>query len=257
MDGVDVQGHITTEVDVSHVAPPYEALVIGAVGALEEALGTGLVAVYVYGSVATGAATPPTSDLDLVAIVADGTDAGPVAEVAAALSARHAGAVREVAIGTDTRTALAAGTPEAHANRCFLRHYCALVWGEDVAAGFPACRPTPELAVAFAGDVAGHVERLLARLAAGPDPGFPAFAARRLLLAAAPLVSVLAGTWTTSRSEAVRLIARHHPAWEAQAQELARWLAGEPPRREVGALIESFGEWLAGPVVAAVGALSE
>ncbi len=250
-EGIDAHGFVVTGVDATRIAPSYGAIVDEAVAELRAAYGDRLVAVYVYGSVATGAARPPGSDLDMVAIFADDADPAPAATLAGVLSERYAATVREVAIGTGTEAGLAAGSSEAHANRCFLKHYCALVAGRDVAEGFSPCRPTPELALGFAGDVAGHVARLLERYDQGA-PDFPAVAARRLLLAAAPLVSVLAGTWTTSRIEAVRLTAAHHPERAAEARELARWLAGASPTVDVRALVVSFGRWLAGPVVEAV-----
>lgn len=86
-------------------------------------LGDILHGLYVYGSVATGQARPPRSDLDLYAVTRQPAVAA-CRSVGHVLSGQFAGTVRGVGISTVVLDAVWADDAAGQAERCFIRHYC-------------------------------------------------------------------------------------------------------------------------------------
>src|SRR5262245_26818068 len=96
-EGVDDDGYIVSGADFGHIAAVYHPVLDSCVSALVSRV-DGLVSVYVYGSVATGRASPPRSDIDLL-VVTTGSDSGDAAQrVAQDLSARHRHLARDVGV---------------------------------------------------------------------------------------------------------------------------------------------------------------
>jgi uncharacterized protein len=196
---------------------------------------------YLYGSVATGQARPPDSDLDLLALWRSTVDAS---ATAAALSARHATVVREVGLAQASVDSL---TDEA--NRCFLKHYCVPLAGRDRRADLPRCRPSRALADGFNDDLPVVVERLRSAVDSATTPSERIVAvrkaARRLLLAVATIESVSHGTWSTDRAQGAALLAQHHPQWTDVASRALTWSAGGGTIDGAAELF-ALGEWLTG-----------
>jgi uncharacterized protein len=245
-EGVDAAGYLVTGVGRDRVPAAYEPLLADCVGTLADDRLDGL---YVYGSVATGQARPPASDLDLLAVWTAPADrpaavdgpapaGGPVPPpgvpaLVAGLSARWAGLVREVGLASATVADL-----DRPADACFLRHYCVPLAGRDRRAELPRCRPSRALADGFNDDLPAVVARQRAAIAAAADrPAAVRRAARRLLLAVATIESVSHATWSTDRGTGAALLAAHHPEWAATAD---RMLTGTAGADEVLAL----GDWL-------------
>src|SRR5690349_12201223 len=107
-EGVDAAGLIVTGAAIERVPPAYQPVVADCTTSLLTAFGAHLHGLYLYGSVATGQARPPQSDLDLLAVWAVDVSAVEVASVEATLSTRHADLVREVSIATARLAEIAA-----------------------------------------------------------------------------------------------------------------------------------------------------
>jgi len=208
---------------------------------LTAAFGDPLDGLYLYGSIATGQARPPDSDLDLLALWS--SPVGGAEAVAAALSARHRSTVRAVGLAQSTVADL-----ESEADRCFLRHYCVLLAGRDRRASLPRCRPSRALADGFNGDLPALVARLRSQVEAARTPAELAIAAtgaaRRLLLAVATVESVSHATWSTDRATGAALLAEHHPEWRFVARRAVEWSAGRGNPDGVEDLLR-LGDWLA------------
>jgi hypothetical protein len=112
-EGVDVDGYLATGAALVNVPPAYRPVVDDCVAALTAF--PELDGLYLYGSVATGQARPPDSDLDLLALWTSTVD---VSGTVAALSARHAAVVREVGLAEAGVDSLA-----DEADRCFLKRW--------------------------------------------------------------------------------------------------------------------------------------
>jgi uncharacterized protein len=247
-EGVGPDGTVTTGAGRSALPSVYRELVEAAVAELTSTLREALHSVYVYGSVATGQARPPRSDLDLVVVL---RRPAPVDEVARRLSDHHRAVVREVAIGSVLVDTLARDDATGAAERCFLRHYCVHLVGPDLRRAYGPCRASIDLAVGFNGDLRAALDAARARLAAD-EPGrgeLEAKICRKILMAAATLLSAREGGWSTDRETAVTLIGRHAPELHdlaAEALARAHPASGDPGGR--GAARDGSGSAIHVPV---------
>lgn len=242
-------GTITTGAAPGRIPPVYAVLVDDAVETLSGALGDTLHSLYLYGSVATGQARPPGSDLDLI-VVLEHLVPEVVGAAAGELSGRHRHLVREVGIGSVDVATLNRGDATGHAERCFLKHYAVHLAGSDLRLAYPPCQSTAQLAAGFNGNLCTVLAETRRRLASEDDEGARAELAarvcRKILMAAATLLSVRDGDWSTDRSEAVELVRRHAPDLGALAADALRWCDSTPPADTNGALeiIDRLGGWL-------------
>jgi uncharacterized protein len=239
-EGLDADGFIVTGANPSNIGPPYDAVVADVRHAVTQELADELHSLYLYGSVATGRARPPISDVDVAVIVTSRSARDRCRDLGAELTSRHRHIAREVGLSAGLLAGVLAGTDSGRAERCFLRHYCVHVSGSDLREGFPRCRPDRSLAREFIGDLASTLERFRAELAdpaQSPDEVGIA-AARRLLLAAAVLYSSASGGWSTDRATGARMLARHHRRQAFAAETAVRWSAlvpGDPLAQPIDA----------------------
>jgi len=249
-EGVDADGVIVTGVDPERIPPAYRPVLTDCTHRLGLVLGDRLHSLYLYGSVATGRARPPQSDLDLMAVWSSDIDAGEAAAAAAELSARHAALVREVAVASSTLAGVLADDRDGLGLRCFLRHYCLWLAGSDLRPSLRPCTPSRAVADGFNDDVRALVERWRADLDAAHTAAAVAAvaraAARKLLLVTATLESAEHGGWSTDRATGAELLAANHPEWARTARLAAGWCAdaGTPAAQDVRRLLD-LGDWLA------------
>ena len=228
-EGVDADGYLVTGAAVANIPPAYQRVIADCVAALTAY--PELDGLYLYGSVATGQARPPDSDLDLLALWTSPADAS---ATAAALSARHAAVVREVGLAEASVDSLS-----DDADRCFLKHYCVPLAGRDRRDDLPRCRPSRALALGFAGDLPAVLRSIVDT---APTPEVAARkVARRLLLGVATIESASHGTWSTDRATGAALLAEHHPRWIDVAARAVEMSAGAPG--DVTDLL-ALGNWL-------------
>jgi predicted nucleotidyltransferase len=247
LEGVDASGHITTGVDRTRIVAPFDGVLADCAETLRRVLGSGLHGLYVYGSVATGQATPRRSDLDLYAVVSDDAAASRCTRLGTELSDRHRDIVRDVGIARISLEQLFSDGDTGQADRCFLKHYCVNIAGTDLRSELPACRPTPTIAREFIGDLAGTFEMFRHRLAGGADVA--GNVARKLLRSAAVHFSVEDGGWSTAGRVGADLIAMRNPRYAATAEAVLPWSqpSSEIPTAtpaEVRAVLDGLGSWL-------------
>ncbi len=210
-EGIALDGTIVTGARRDGVPAPFEPLLAKAAASIGDA------SLYVYGSVANGTARIPESDVDLLAI---GLAANRAAALGAALSERFGELCRAVEVAAAVPGDFAGDGDEAYGGRVFLRHYCVHVAGPDPAVGLPAYPADIDAARGFNGDIGRHVAGWREALAAGAEPAeLGRRAARKALLAAAGLVSVREGIWTTDREVAAG-------RWGGSAGRLLLWSRG-------------------------------
>ncbi|MFA9431113.1 nucleotidyltransferase domain-containing protein [Egicoccus sp. AB-alg2] len=249
-EGVAADGTIVTGADAAHLDVAFAPVVDDAVSRLRAEVGASLHGIYLYGSVATGQAVVARSDLDLIVVLRTTVDAA-LGDVAAEVGRRHRDVVRGVAVGTVTFEDFWRPDPAAAADRCFLRHYTVYLAGEDLRPTLPACRPSTELAVGFNGDLGAVLADVRRRLETTTDPAARAAlevrVCRKLLMAAATLLSVETGGWSTDRATGAALVARVAPALRASAEAALRRSeegAGLADEDELLRLVDGLGAWL-------------
>jgi hypothetical protein len=218
-EGVDPLGYIVTGVRRDRIAGPFVAVIDAAIAAVESASRPS--SLYVYGSVATGMARCPSSDVDLLVI---GMDPDTADAIARRLSREFTERCRSVDIAVGQLEGLHGDTDSAYGNRAFLRHYCAHLCGPPAHAGLPAFLAGRQVARGFNGDLAEHARRWRSELEEGLDPANLARRiARKTLLAVSGLVSIHDATWTTDRLSAARRWSVLEPQWATALANLVRW----------------------------------
>lgn len=218
-EGVAADGTITTGVARSRVPPPFEPVLSTAVGVIAAAGRD--VSAYLYGSVATGQARQPRSDVDLLTV---GLGPGRAAELGRELSGQFSGLCRGVEIAAATPEDLAGESDGAYGFRVFLRHYCLYLAGPDYRRGLPRFPADARAARGLNADIARHAARWRDALAAGEEPRrLGRRLARKTLLAVAGLVSIHDATWTTDRAFAAHRWAEIEPELGSDLRALLAW----------------------------------
>lgn len=241
-EGVTPQGTIRTGASRDAVAPIWEPVLAAAVDALP-----GGASLYVYGSVATGTAEVPRSDVDLLSI---GLPAEEAARSSADLSARFRELCREVSIAPASWADLEGDGDASYGFRVFLRHYCVRLAGDDPSAGLPGYPADARAARGFNGDIARHAAGWLDELDGEADVARLATRiSRKTLLAVAGLVSVRDGTWSTDRRNCAARWNELEP--DLPVDTLMTWL--DSPATERAEVIQV----LHGPVAAIVQAFDD
>jgi uncharacterized protein len=198
LEGVTVDGLIRTGASLERVPDGFVPVLDAARDLIISSASDA--SLYVYGSVATGCARSPDSDVDLLTI---GLASDTAAALSATLSNRFASMCRGVELAVSAPEDFVGDHDDAYGGRVFLHHYCVRLAGADhdhVDVGFPA---DARAARGFNGDIAQCLRDWRGALDQ-EHPGVLGRAiARKTLLAVAGLVSVHDRTWTTDRQRAV------------------------------------------------------
>ena len=235
-EGVTPDGLIRTGAAHGAIASTWTPVLQDAVAAVDAVAGGA--SLCVYGSVATGCAVVPSSDVDLLSV---GMPARQARRLAAELSVRYRDWCREVSIAPASWAQVAADSDEGLGLRVFLRHYCVHLAGDDLADGLPAYRADRRAARGFNGDLAEHLERWALEVDDEADAARLATRiARKTLLAVAGLVSLRDATWSTDRRTAASRWNELEPG--ASVEVLVEWLDTPPGDRT------AIREVLEGPV---------
>lgn len=180
---------------------------------------------YLYGSVATGQARAPTSDVDLFTIDLDVDASSGIGET---LSRQFSRLCRAVDIGAASTNDYVGDSDAAYGNRVFLRHYCVHVAGPPHHNGLRDYPADVRAARGFNGDIAIHAERWRLALETGDNSAELARRlARKSLLAVAGLVSIHDRTWTTDRANSAHRWAEIEPKLRSGLSALLRWTDGQ------------------------------
>lgn len=192
---------------------------------------------YVYGSVATGQAQIPTSDIDLLTIQLPVDAANQISRV---LSSRFNDLCRGVAIAVSTASDFVGDGDEKYGGRVFLHHYCVHLAGPErdrAVEDFPA---DARAVRGFNGDIALHARRWRHDLARVKPDVLGRRVARKTLLAVAGLVSIHDNTWSTDREHAARRWSQIEPDRADDLERLLAWSAerSRPTRSRVAKMLD-------------------
>jgi hypothetical protein len=244
LEGLDREGVIQTSASIDNISDQFRPVLDATVAAIRAE--TPAASVYVYGSVATGQAVRPASDVDFLTIGLDNAGATQIGE---SQSVRFRELCRGVEIAAASPSDFVGDSDEAYGGQVFLHHYCVHLAGTDLdtaTTGFPGDR---RAARGFNGDIGRHLVGWRDAADTTNSAELGRRIARKTLLAVAGLVSVHDATWTTDRVRAARRWSDVHPPLRAGLDELLAWVAGDAADRQaidrsldgvVASIVEQF-----------------
>jgi hypothetical protein len=218
-EGVGPDGTILTGARRERVPVAFEPIIAAAVDGIRAISSD--VALYLYGSVATGRARIGESDVDLLTV---GLPTVAAEAIGSDLSHRFSSVCRGVEISTTQPRDFSRESDEAYGNKVFLRHYCVHIHGRihaDLSMNFLA---DSRAARGFNGDIDVAAQQWRNALDRGADPSTIAYRlARKTLLAVASLVSVHDEIWTTDRARAAARWGEIDPPTASDMAKLLDW----------------------------------
>jgi hypothetical protein len=226
-EGLDRDGLIRTSASIDNIVEQFRPILDATVSAIRAE--TNSASVYLYGSVVTGQAVSPSSDVDVLTI---GLDSRVATQISTSQSIRFRDLCRGVEIAAASPSDLVGDSDETYGNRVFLHHYCVHLSGTDLdtaTTGFPGDR---RAARGFNGDIDQHLVRWCDALQTMNPGELGRRIARKTLLAVAGLVSVHDRTWTTDRERATRRWSAIHPPLCDGLDELLAWANGHSADRQ-------------------------
>jgi len=217
-EGLSVSGMIVTGARRDRVPAAFEPVVEAA---LDRVRNRGRGSLYVYGSVATGAAQRGLSDVDLLTVGVPRSEADAIGHE---LSAAFTGTCRAVEVAAAEPQDYVGDGDESYGNRVFLRHYRVHLAGSDGRVSLPDFPGDERAARGFNGDIACHARRWREALdRRDPRATLGRQAARKTLLAVAGLVSIQDNGWTTDRATAAQRWSQIEPSTAEELAMLLRW----------------------------------
>ncbi|WP_420863219.1 hypothetical protein [Algirhabdus cladophorae] len=247
--GVDDEGFIKTEVMASKIQVPYFKLVEDVKNRLGHVTGNQLHGLHLYGSVVTGKAQVPTSDLDVLVVLRQQpteTLTSQIKTAEAALSQKYSHIARDVAVGITFPKEIDA---DLYGIGCFIKHLCVCVLGEEMQASLPRFKPTQQVAKAFNGDFEKVREKYLSQLETTPPEGISRLSeqiSRKFIRTGFSLVTAREQSWTTDPQMACDAFAKYYPDKAADMQRTLQ-ISKQPgvSKRDLLELLVGFGGWLA------------
>ena len=227
-EGLDDDGLIHTSASIDRISGPLRRVLDSTIDAIRVAAPGA--SVYAYGSVTTGQAKSPTSDVDILTI---GLDDAVASQIGDTQSTQFRDLCRSVEIAAASPEDFVGDSDEAYGGRVFLHHYCVHLAGADldaVTTRFPGDR---RAARGFNGDIDNHLSRWRGAVDTSDPAALGRRIARKTLLAVAGLVSVHDDTWTTDRAQAARRWSEVHPTLRVGLDELVAWADGTEDADEV------------------------
>lgn len=218
---VDADGFIAC-LPATPLQPAFRPVVDEVIELLHARLGAQVHSIYLYGSVAKGAAVAGVSDLDVCLITQCALNAAErdsLGAIAEHVQAQHP-LISKVDFDCGT-LAEALADENRFSWGYWLKHHCRCVSGEDLASRFSRFTPSREIAVAVNGDFIPVVQGYLQQLAeTGNARQIQRAAARKLLRATNLLRRAEDNDWPETLEECASWVVRRFP----QQQQAIGWL---------------------------------
>ena len=240
---------IRKEVSLNKVKDVYRPVVEEVMKSFLE-LTDGIHSIYLYGSVATGKAKSPSSDLDILVILKEPPSSlltNAFNDLGREHSLTKSHLFREVGLGvTDLSVVLYGGDPLGW--RFFIQILCVRLYGEELYDEEPLFRPTTALARELQSDMAEAMRRAVERIRATSREEQRIRiqgAMKKIIRAAFGLVMERENHWTVDLDEMAELFCKHYPEQEKNMEIVVQLLRAETPsEKEAIFIIEKFGYWV-------------
>jgi hypothetical protein len=220
------EGYIQTGARRDRIAMVFEPVIEAAIKQIERLdreLSPSARSLYISGSVATGSAVVPASDVDLLTV---GFLSQATKRISEELSTTFKSICRAVEVAASMQQDFEGDTDEAYGGRIFVKHYCLHLWGHKLSVPSTPYPGDKRAARALNGDIAACYQRWRGIEQQQSAEQLGRSVARKSLLAVAGLISVHDHTWCTDRlTSALRWI-QLHPRWQLDCNRLIAWSDG-------------------------------
>ncbi|WP_245579662.1 nucleotidyltransferase domain-containing protein [Alteribacter aurantiacus] len=246
--GLDLNGFIVSDVSKDKIDHVYLPCIRESIDCLRKAFPEKLHSVYVYGSVARGEAIAVRSDLDLIAMFKcqlSTKETAALKSLGEELSHKYRSNVREV--GMAVANVEYTLDPFNYYENAFIKELCVCVYGEDLGKQFGPYKLTPEIPIAFNGDICESLTRTLNKFILASDEEVQIISqgfARKLIRTFYSMVMVRGQIWSTRLREQAEVVIHHFPDKKSIILILLKWIE-EPPtdRDSTYELMKREGEW--------------
>lgn len=245
------QTYIKKEVALSKIPARYKPIISDTKSALLKNFPEKIHSIYLYGSVATGKAKSPTSDLDLLIVLnTKPTQKTKTAlkDLSTLLSQKYQKHFREVGFAI-TYKSEALRSKETFALNFFITILCVKIFGDNLFPKDTKFAITKKLACSLNPDIGTSVEEAKKNIkSASKDEVVLKIQSmmKKIIRTAFNLVMVEENQWTTDLDEMTKIFVKHYPDKKEQANTVLKIAKSKSPNRQEAILILStFGKWVA------------
>jgi uncharacterized protein len=249
-NGLDEDGYISTDSSLDKITKRFAALIEIVQSKIVNAFESQLHSLYVYGSVASGKARPVSSDLDILIVFKNKPTPqirASVVQLENELSQTFRADVREVGLAVTFLAEVFEGDYQIGL-KCFIKHLCVCLFGEDLGTQFPKFKPTRAVAYGLNGDIKQVLEKAKQVMLTGsPDTisKTTMSASRNMIRTAFCLVMEEANCWTTILDDCASIFTAYYPERAPEIQHLLQIAKGaQVSCDEFLSTLNGFGKWL-------------
>ncbi len=204
--------------------------------------------IYLYGSVATGKAKSPASDLDILIVLKRKVSKQltiDLKEVERTLSLKYAHVLREVGFSLTNVNEVKRGK-ETYAWKFFISTLCLLIQGKAVLEEKYKFKPTKKLARSLYRDLKQDLSRSRKEIASAKNTAKPTKHIMKALLRVSFFtIMEEANNWTTDLRQMAAIFLEYHPEKRPEISAIQKLIETPTNRKEAIHLIDTYGKWIA------------
>jgi len=240
---------IRKDVGISKVASRYQAPLRDAKDELLQ-YADKIHSIYLYGSVGTGKARSPSSDLDLLVVLHTKPSPGTKSDISmleAILSKKYQKLFREVGI-TITYKSLCVKSKESYGWRFFLTVLCDRMYGPKLYTTEMKFFPSKKLARNLHGDIRTNIEAASKKIR-NADPVPARLQSRsimkKIIRTGFSIVMEQENLWTVDLKEMASLFSKHYPEKREDMRGVVSLANSSAPDRKTSIeVLDTFGKWM-------------
>lgn len=241
--------YIKKEVTLKKIPARYKPIVSDVKSKLLEFSGK-IHSIYLYGSVATGQAKSPTSDLDLVVVL----NAKPTSklkselkELGKSLSMKYQKVFREVGFAITYKNEVLRGK-ETFGWRFFLTILSVKIFGDNLFHKEMKFSPTEKLARNLHLDVRKNIEEAKRKIKSLNDEEAKLqikSIMKKIIRTAFSIVMGKENYWTTDLDEMTKIFTKYYPEKKQQINAVLRMVKSKSPdKKSATSILNDFGKWV-------------
>jgi len=241
--------YIKKEVALSKIPAKYKPIVKDVKSELLE-FSDKIHSIYLYGSVATGQAKSPTSDLDLVVVL----NAKPTSklknelkELEKSLSIKHQKAFREVGFAITYKNEVLRGK-EAFGWRFFLTILSVKIFGNNLFHKEMKFSPTKKLARNLHLDISKNIEEAKRKIKSANDEEAKLqikSIMKKIIRTAFSIVMEDENYWTTDLNDMTKIFTKYYPEKRHQINAVLKLSKSKSPdKKSATSILNNFGKWV-------------